>query len=645
VYEDLLPGERTRLHADFAEALVASPSLVPEGRAPAEVANHWYAAGTFRQALTAAWEAAVTAQHSLAYEEQRRMLERVLELWPRIADAEARLGVDLPAVLLAAAESCLFGGNAERGVEFASRALAEIDAAAEPMRAVEVLELRSRLQHRISGGGGEDAEAALRLLPDDPDLPVRGRLLGHHAHIALMASEYERTRQLGEEVWRIAEKADDDGLRYRARLVLSMPAGASDDVEAALEMLGEARELAQGWRNPDQLLTAILYESAVLILYGCDYERAAAVLRPAVVQARRVGMASMRGTMLAANLALCLFALGEWEEQAEVLAEALASAPPPLYRAGLLLSHADLAIARGDLTAAASSAAECVSIVEGDPDAERSQPGRYAPRLRLALAQDDPMSAARLLRRALADRELMRRPAWAWPLLEIGERIRVALLDQAGRDQGVVDEAGRLRTELEAVSQGLPAPTRWDQAWRLAYLAGATDGGRSVPAWDAAVDQWRDLRMPYHLAQALASGARASLEAGDRPGATTRLREASAIAARLGAAPLARNVSHLATRARLVLASPEPNSPAADRTAPVAAEEAVRRYGLTARELEVLRLIADGRSNRQIAAELFISVNTAGVHVSHILAKLGVTARTEAAAIAHRLNLFGDSSA
>ena len=64
------------------------------------------------------------------------------------------------------------------------------------------------------------------------------------------------------------------------------------------------------------------------------------------------------------------------------------------------------------------------------------------------------------------------------------------------------------------------------------------------------------------------------------------------------------------------------------------------RLGLTARELEVLRLVAAGRSNREIASELFISVKTASVHVSNILAKLGVTSRGEAAATAHRLRLF-----
>jgi DNA-binding NarL/FixJ family response regulator len=64
------------------------------------------------------------------------------------------------------------------------------------------------------------------------------------------------------------------------------------------------------------------------------------------------------------------------------------------------------------------------------------------------------------------------------------------------------------------------------------------------------------------------------------------------------------------------------------------------RLGLTAREFEVLRLVAAGRSNPEIASELFISTKTASVHVSNILGRLGVASRGEAAATAHRLRLF-----
>jgi DNA-binding NarL/FixJ family response regulator len=92
-------------------------------------------------------------------------------------------------------------------------------------------------------------------------------------------------------------------------------------------------------------------------------------------------------------------------------------------------------------------------------------------------------------------------------------------------------------------------------------------------------------------------------------------------------------IEGLAARARIPLVPVE-------AAVPVAAEPAVPDpFGLTPREREVLALVSTGRTNRQIADELFISESTAGVHVSNILGKLGVATRTEAAGVAVRLNL------
>ncbi|GAA3989461.1 hypothetical protein GCM10022384_41830 [Streptomyces marokkonensis] len=78
----------------------------------------------------------------------------------------------------------------------------------------------------------------------------------------------------------------------------------------------------------------------------------------------------------------------------------------------------------------------------------------------------------------------------------------------------------------------------------------------------------------------------------------------------------------------------------ADAAGPAAPADPAEALGLTSRERDVLRLVSDGRTNRQIAEELFISPKTASVHVSNILAKLGVSGRGEAAAVAHRPALF-----
>jgi DNA-binding NarL/FixJ family response regulator len=111
----------------------------------------------------------------------------------------------------------------------------------------------------------------------------------------------------------------------------------------------------------------------------------------------------------------------------------------------------------------------------------------------------------------------------------------------------------------------------------------------------------------------------------DREAAGERLRAAALLAAQLDARPLADTIASLARRAGVALGDKAPPSPG--------------RVGLTDREFEVLRLVAAGRSNRDIAADLFISAKTASVHVSNIMAKLGAANRTEAAAIANRHQL------
>jgi DNA-binding NarL/FixJ family response regulator len=134
---------------------------------------------------------------------------------------------------------------------------------------------------------------------------------------------------------------------------------------------------------------------------------------------------------------------------------------------------------------------------------------------------------------------------------------------------------------------------------------------------------------------------------GDRARAADLLRQAHAGAVALGAGPLRGEVERLARLGRVDLrrdatAAARPEGAAPDGDGRDAAEPPPgAELGLTPRELEVLALVAEGRSNRQVADALFISAKTASVHVSNILAKLGVASRVEAAAVAHRLGLTG----
>jgi DNA-binding CsgD family transcriptional regulator len=231
--------------------------------------------------------------------------------------------------------------------------------------------------------------------------------------------------------------------------------------------------------------------------------------------------------------------------------------------------------------------------------------------------------------------DLARDPRYAWPLLAAGARL-CAGGGPAGPDRAAAERATDLPGRLTALASKLDALGPVQQAWRLTFAAatsaelGALSADRPpLDRWDAAVAAWHRLAEPYQVATALLRAAEAALAAGDRDGAAQRLHRAGQLAGHLGARPLGTEIAALARNARLDLGAGRP----ASRPGP-------DRFGLTAREFEVLRLVAAGRSNPEIAAELFIAAKTASVHVSNILAKLGVSSRGEAAATAHRLRLF-----
>jgi DNA-binding CsgD family transcriptional regulator len=155
--------------------------------------------------------------------------------------------------------------------------------------------------------------------------------------------------------------------------------------------------------------------------------------------------------------------------------------------------------------------------------------------------------------------------------------------------------------------------------------------GRGDPAiWAAAAKAWDDLGWLHNTGYAYWRQAQALLDGGQP--ATAALRAAAAAAS--GHAPLTAKIRALAERARIPLRD-QPTSPAPGQQR--------ASLGLTARELSVLRLLAAGRTNAQIGAELYMSPKTASVHVTSILRKLGVSGRVQAAALAERAGLLGDS--
>src|SRR5580698_6176847 len=127
VHEDLLPGEHSRLHSRFAEAIDADPALVPPGRAAVEMAHHWHSAHDSVWALIAAWQAAAQAGRAVAPAERLALIARVLELWDQVPDAAERIGADHVRVLEEATCAAHDAGEFERGIALASSALKELD--------------------------------------------------------------------------------------------------------------------------------------------------------------------------------------------------------------------------------------------------------------------------------------------------------------------------------------------------------------------------------------------------------------------------------------------------------------------------------------------------------------------------------------
>ncbi|MEU8325163.1 response regulator transcription factor [Nonomuraea sp. NPDC048881] len=453
-----------------------------------------------------------------------------------------------------------------------------------------------------------DWEHALDLLAAAPDSVRRGRLLGVLAMGLL--PEVDRARDLFVEALAVGRRTGDATVTIRG--LLGVGSMTSD-----LAMLAEARTLAERLDSHDLLMTVPMYEATLHTKAG-DQHRAVEAARGGIRHARRYGLGRSRGAELARYAARGLILAGRWDEAAALLEESLQQDPPPLSRLALRVLAGYLALLRGDLATAADAAAVAVTGHAGSGGLF----SRHQLFCLLAVAQGDPERADLLLERALADPALTRiYSSDARPVLVAG-----ALVQQVRLARGAPRErVAARRAELAAADAMLGVDGPFDRAWQAMLRALVEDADWNADwdagwdaGWDGVAAAWRDLGQPYELALSLFHGARAALTAGDRPGGAARLREAARLADELGAAPLAREIA--------LLGRPRP-----------------AQDGLTERERDVLVLIADGLSNRQIAARLHISPSTAGVHVSHILAKLGAATRTEAAAIAFREGLAGSS--
>jgi DNA-binding CsgD family transcriptional regulator len=184
------------------------------------------------------------------------------------------------------------------------------------------------------------------------------------------------------------------------------------------------------------------------------------------------------------------------------------------------------------------------------------------------------------------------------------------------RSEGLLS---RVQAAAEA-SAGRPVESALLAGARAEAARGSGSPARAAQAAGAAAGAWESLARPYPAAVHRWREAEARMLGGDRAGAAAAAAAARGVADGLGAAWLRDEIDGLASRARLATGEPAAGTAAAEPSG----EEETLPFGLTARELQVLRLVAGGATNREVGAKLFMAEKTASVHVSRILAKLDV---------------------
>jgi DNA-binding CsgD family transcriptional regulator len=647
VYDSLLPTERRSLHEQVATVLAAQPELAlgaGEALVAAELARHWYAAGRPAEALAASVRAAAAAECSHAPIEAHLHYCRVIELWAQVADAPDVAGLDRLTVLQRAADAASLAGHHDTAIEFAERLLDELD-----------LDDQPELYERIAGRralylwyAGEIAlsrqstEQLRALGVADWSASTVARWTGVAHQLALELHYLEALPLARDAVAGARQFSEPAGLAYALHVLGSLEShlGRHDDAIAHLQRslaisreCGETERFGATWHNLSEAYS-----------YAGRHEDAAATAQAAVAELRDRGLGRTYVGFNAGRVTSACTALGRWAEADRVSLEALAGEPQPYLVLPASTARLHLLTRQGRFEAAEAIAAS-LSAEFGDYDyivalvglarAEMAAWRRDWPVARGTLGEvrlvvdrtDDVIVAIRLAE--LTARVEADACAWA--------RLTATPADLAASRatvDGCIESVEALVRRVEDAVGCCSLPRRAEANVARAERSRLDDSAPAEP-WAAVARQ--TFGNPYLTAYARWREAEALLISAprfDRERTVDLLRAASATAVELGAAPLAIEVADLARRARIDLGDCAPDDGQAVGTACDA--DALSSFGLTARELEVLRLLGVGLSNREIGEALFISAKTASVHVTHILQKLNVTTRVQAAIAAQR---------
>jgi DNA-binding CsgD family transcriptional regulator len=641
----LLPGERTALHERTAQALHAAGG----DALAAEAAGHWQAAGRPIEELPARVAAAEAANRVFGYAEAAVHWQRAIELWPDVPGAATVAGSDLSRLYVRAVDALFLSGDSARASVLAEEGYRRFAGHPDPATAAIACHRAAffRPINTPAAGRRPLLEEALRLFEQAPPSAEHAAALFDYADDFQQATGGRSQASVPALLLRaleIAEAAGATPLASRVLASLAYEAFLRGQVEEGQAFLERGRALAQDSQYGGALLGLAVVDSEVQLKLA-KFHRAAEVARHGLEAARQVGLeASAGATILASCAAEALLALGRTAEAAALI-DPLTWGLPTRTSWVVHEARAEIDLLRGDIETADRRRQQIKACARnlGHVEFAREFAQRAAELALWAGRPGDALGEAQRVLPLFPVPDLTVLCGW---LVVVGMRACADLAEQARarRDTPAAEDAVAAAADLASwvdrmggapfadhpFVATIPAERATWEAERT-RLAGASD-----PAvWGGAAKAWHDLGCPHRAGYAWWRQAQAHLDAGHPPPpfAPPALRTSAAAAD--GHVPLVAQVRALAERARITLQTPA----AAPVRAPSQAEMPAP-CGLTGRELAVLRLLATGRTNAQIGAELYISPRTAGVHVTNILRKLGVTSRVQAAAVAERAGLL-----
>ncbi|MBZ9598270.1 AAA family ATPase [Streptomyces erythrochromogenes] len=652
VGDDLLPGERARVNRRYAEAVEADAHLIRAEERVIRLASHWYHANDPAKALPAVLAASVAARRRHAYSEQLNLLERALDLWDSTPEEvrEALRPADCTEVyppcgcdpastplqrldlLAEATVAARYGGERERALKVTKTALHLLEEHGDPLRAAWFWTERSRLVASLGRGDGwEEIARAQDLVRGLPPSQVHAEVLVRAASWGMLHKPGPGNLAAAERAVEYARMVGAAETELNARITVGALLTDAGDGPGGIAEMYAVRERAMELGMALLAGRAHINLSSQLESLGRSHE-AVELCEQGTELARRSRLLDTEA-WICGNMAESLYSLGRWDEAAEAARRTLLVGRSAAPRGSASARLAHLALARGE----SAEAAHRLAAAHSHFGTHETQPQHRIPLHRLAIgvaAGEGRIADVRSeTAAAVATGFPLGQHRYAWPLLLASASAEADARGLPAAEAGRAAALDVLRTAARTLATPVPVWTAHAEYLRAELLrAEARD---TVADWTAVEEAVRPLQRPYLLARARHRLAEALLAVGDKEPAAALLREAHATADRIGSRRLREDLALLARRARIPLTADD--TPA---QAPEAQPDPAEALGLTSRERDVLQLVAAGSTNRRIAEELFISPKTASVHVSNILAKLGVAGRGEAAALAHRLRLF-----